>query len=235
MSKTKSLKNKTTGFDIVYRVVTAILAVAIYPLFYFLDLLYIQMDHKAIADLWGQITENSKPELGITYEYLSLSKSSELVDLIKTFMGDESASFDLLRHAVYRPLIAAIVFLAIALVIGLVILGFAIFSNKVKVVACLSAGGFLSSVISFFCFSEGFAAPIIDGRVQLAELFGQSASGGVSFVLQMVGDITYLSLQGAFFAVLFIMLAILIWSGSVLLVNISDEKEHTAKKAAKAR
>ena len=33
MSKTNSLQKKTTGFDIMYRVVAAILAIAIYPAF----------------------------------------------------------------------------------------------------------------------------------------------------------------------------------------------------------
>ena len=35
MSKTKKIKQKTTGFDILYRVVTALMAVATFPFAYF--------------------------------------------------------------------------------------------------------------------------------------------------------------------------------------------------------
>ncbi len=234
MSKTKALKRKTTAFDIVYRVITAIMAVAMYPLFYFLDLVYIQMDHTDIADLWGTITQNSSPELGITYEKISLSRLDDYFALIGSFAGDNTSSFDIWSISVYRPLIFSVGFLAVALVLGLVVLGFAAFSNKVKAITGISAAGLVCTIISYACFS-GFASPIISGEVSIAQLLGQESSSILGLLIGWVGDITQLRLEGAFFAVLFLMLAILGWSVAVLIVNSDEEKEKAEKAATRAR
>lgn len=234
MSKTKKIKRKTTSFDIVYRVVTAVMATLIYPLFYFLNLLYIEVAHKGIADLIGSITQNKNPNLEITYQHISLSKLGELFGLVKDFVGeDTSISVDILKNSLYRPALVAVGFLAAALVLGLVILGFAVFSNKVKVITGLSVAGFVCTVVSFFCFSEGFAAPIISGETSLPALFGNADSGILQLVFSLVGEVTAFNLEGAFFAVMFLMLGIAVWSISVMVVNISDEKEKKAKKLAR--
>lgn len=229
MSKAKKVKNKTTAFDIVYRVVTIIMAVLMYPLLYFLNILYIQMDHKAISDLIGSLTQNDKPTLNVTYEQISLSNISEVLNTFKGYVGD--GSFDFMSMPGHNFLIASLVFLGITLVLGLVIIGFAAFSNKVKVITGLSAAGFLSAVVSFFCFSEGFAAPIVSGEVSLGQLLGM---GNISdFVLSLVGEISAITLDSAFYSVLFLMLGILIWSVAVLVVNLSEEKEAKQKAARK--
>ncbi len=235
MSKTKSLQKKTTGFDIFYRVVTVIMAVAMYPLFYFLDILLIQVDHKAIADIIGSITQNEKPNLHVTYESLTLSEFSEWTSLFSSFAGENAEPIDFFGIPAYRPLIAAIVFLAIALIIGLVIIGFAAFSNKIKVIMGLSGAGFIASVISYFCFAEGFAAPLISGEVSLATLIGKTEHGLANLLFEAIGEVSQLSLKGAFWAVLFLMLGILIWSLSVYIVNAGEEKEKEAKRLAKQK
>lgn len=234
MSKTKKLKQKTTAFDIIFRVVTALMAALMYPLFCLLDLIYIQMDHKAIADLLGSIAGNEAPDLGITYERISLIELFDYIQLAKSFGGDD-ADLSFLSDPIYRPLIASIVFLVIALVLGLVILGFAIFSNKAAVITGLSGAGFVASVISFFTFSEGFAAPIISGKVTVAQLMGQEKGNLLDIVFGFVGDITFINLEDAFFAVAFLMLGILVWSVSVLIVNKGEEKEKAMKKAERQR
>ncbi len=231
MSKTKSLKKKTTGFDILYRVVTAIMAVAMFPLVFFMDILYIQVDHTAIADIWGSLTSDKTPNLGSTYENLSIYELGDWVETVKGFFGENSDSAGFFEIGAYRPLIAAIVFLGIALILGLVILGFAAFSNKIKVIMGLSGGGILASIISYFCFTEGFAAPIIRGDVTLSNLFGQGGNVTVELILSAVGEVSALALKGGFFAVLLLMLGILLWSISVYIVNAGEEKEKQMKKA----
>lgn len=232
MSKTKKLKQKTTAFDIIFRVVTALMAALIYPLFCLLDLIYIQMDHKAIADLLGSIAGNEAPDLGATYENLSLIELFDYLELFKSFGGDNT-DLSFLSDPIYHPLIASVVFLVIALVLGLVILGFAIFSNKVAVITGLSGAGFVASVISYLTFSEGFAAPIISGEVTVAQLMGQEKGNLLDIIFGFVGDISFLNLEDAFFAVAFLMLGILVWSVSVLIVNKGEEKEKAMKEAAR--
>lgn len=223
--QTKSLKKKEklTGFDIMYKVVTIVMAIAMFPLCYFANMIYVQMDHTQIANLWGSLTQNDKPELGVTYEEISLAKLPELIDTLSSFSsGDTSVNIWSYEH--FRPAIIAAGFLALALVLGLVVIGFAAFSRNIKAIAGISAAGFVSTLISLGIFNEAFAKPIIDGTVSLSELFKVNNILG-SLALQYIGKITAISPREAFFSVMFIMLGICLWSLCVLLVNASDEAE----------
>lgn len=228
MSKTNKIKQKTTGFDIVYRVVTAIACVAIYPVFYFADLIHILITHNDISDLFNKITGNN--ELQATEESISLA---ELPKWINMFSGFSNEDFDfkasIIQNELYRPLVIAAVFIIIALVLGLVILGFAVFSNKIKVIIGLSGAGFLSTLAAYISFSC-LANPLMAGEITLSQLFnidGIIASTIVGFL----GDVASFTLDAAFWGLMFIMLGICAWSVSVLIVNISDEKEKAMKKA----
>lgn len=230
MSKTKKIKQKTTGFDILYRVVTAIACVVMYPLFYFADLVHILITHKEISDLLDKL--NNEGNLHATEESISLS---ELPQWINLFSGFTNSQFDfqksILQNELYRPLVVAAVFIIIALVLGLVILGFAIFSNKVKVIIGLSGAGFLSTVAAYISFSA-LANPLMAGEISLSELLNMD---GViaSAVIGFLGEVASFTLDGAFWGLMFIMLGICAWSVSVLLVNKSDEKEKAMKEAAR--
>ena len=152
MSKTKQpktlkKKEKLTGFDMMYKVIAIILAVAMFPLCYFTTMVYIQMDHTQIADLWGSITQNKNPELGVTYEEISLAELPEFIETLSSF-GSSDASINIWSYEHFRPALIAAGFLALALVLGLVIIGFVIFSRNLKVVIGLSATGFVSTIVS---------------------------------------------------------------------------------------
>lgn len=228
MSKTNKIKQKTTGFDIVFRVVTAIACIAIYPVFYFADLIHILITHNDISDLLNKISgENT---LQATEESISLA---ELPKWINMFAGFTNEEFDfkasILQNELYRPLVVAAVFIIIALVLGLVILGFAVFSNKIKVIIGLSGAGFLSTLAAYFSFSA-FANPLMAGEISLSQAL--NIDGIISsLIVGFLGDVASFTLDAAFWGVLFIMLGICAWSVSVLIVNISDEKEKAMKKA----
>ena len=168
MSKTKKLKQKTTGFDIVFRVVTAIACVAIYPVFYFMDLIHILILHTDISDLLNKFSGGDT--LHATEEFISLAELPEVVKLFSSFTND---SFDfkssILQNELYRPLVVAAVFIIIALVLGLVILGFAAFSNKIKAIIGLSGAGFLSTIAAYISFSL-FANPLMAGEISQRQL-----------------------------------------------------------------
>ena len=228
MSKTKQPKSlkkkeKLTGFDIMYKVVTIVLALAMFPLCYFTNMVYVQMDHTQIADLWGSITQNDKPELGVTYEEISLAKLPEYTKLLSS-LGSTDGSANIWSYEHFRPAIIAGGFLVLALVLGLVVIGFAAFSRNIKAIMGISAAGFVSTLISLGIFNEAFAKPIIDGNVSLNELLKIDNFLG-SLALQYIGKITAISPREAFFSVMFIMLGICLWSLCVLIVNASDEAE----------
>ena len=228
MSKTNKIKQKTTGFDILFRVVTAIACIAIYPVFYFADLIHILITHTDISDLLNKL--NGENTLQATEESISLA---ELPEWINTFSSFTDGNFDfkasILQNELYRPLVVAAVFIVIALVLGLVILGFAAFSNKIKVIIGLSGAGFLSTIAAYISFSC-FANPLMAGEISLSQAL--NIDGIISsLIVGFLGDVASFTLYAAFWGVLFIMLGICAWSVSVLIVNISDEKEKAMKKA----
>ena len=232
MSKTNKIKQKTTGFDILFRVVTAIACIAIYPVFYFADLIHILITHTDISDLLNKL--NGENTLQATEESISLA---ELPEWINTFSSFTDGNFDfkasILQNELYRPLVVAAVFIAIALILGLVILGFAIFSNKIKAIIGLSGAGFLSTIAAYISFSC-FANPLMAGEISLSEVLNMDGIIS-SLIIGFLGEVASFTLDGAFWGLMFIMLGICAWSVSVLLVNISDEKEKAMKKAERQR
>ena len=108
---------------------------------------------------------------------------------------------------------------------GLVIIGFALFSNKVKVIAALSGSGLACTIASYISFTQFFAKPLINGEITLSQLFNVQNTI-VNMVLNLAGDVTVFRLEGAFFSVLFLLLAVFIWSVAVVIVNKSEEKEN---------
>ena len=238
MSKTKSLKQKTTGFDIMYRVITAILAVAMFPAVYFADLFTFEIAHTSISNLLGGLTANEEGMNGTlhtTYDSISLHELPQWIDMFSGFTNEDfDFKASVLQNALYRPVIVAVVFLALALVIGLVILGFAIFSNKIKVITALSASGFLCTLASYISFTGFFAEKVLAGDITISQLFNMNGIIS-SAIASLIGEVILFTLDGAFFAVMFLLLGICAWSVSVMIVNASEEKEKQMKAAAKKK
>ncbi len=238
MSKTNSIKQKATGFDIFYRVVTAIMAIAMYPAVYFANIFTFEIAHTDISNLLGTIGNLGSESatggtLHTTYESISLHRLPELIDLFSSFTNDDfDFKASVLQNALFRPIIVAVVFLAVALIIGLVILGFAVFSNKIKVITGLSVAGFLCTLASYVSFTGFFAEKVLAGEITVAQILNMDGIIA-SAVTSLIGDVILCTLDGAFFAVMFLLLGICLWSISVIIVNYSDEKEKQMKKAAK--
>lgn len=248
-TKTKTkLKKKNTAFDIMYRAVTAVLAIAVFPVAYFMNLIYYALDWTGAMNLINNIKDvlNSEnildgiknlisPSSGsateqvteITDGYICLAKLDEFKSLINMTSSGDTSFKDLLLNANLRPLVISLALFAAVLVLALVILIISIFKNKPKVIAAVSGAGTLLAIISNVVFITRFANPLVNGTTTLGSLIGSD-----SLVLQMLGKVIEIRYDNAFFTVLFIMIAILIWSLSVMIVN-SDDKAEKALKAAK--
>lgn len=231
MSKTK-IKRKTTGFDILYRVVTAVMAVVMFPAFYFGKLITFVITHENISTLLNYFREEST--LDVTEDSISLATLPEFIEMFSGFT-DETFDFKtaILGNELYRPVIVALVFIVIALVIGLVILGFAIFSNKTKIIAALSGAGFLSTIAAFISFGT-FSNPLVSGEITLSQVL--NIDGIIaSLIVGYLGNVEVFALDSAFYSVMFLMLGIFAWTVSVIIVKNSEEKEKAAKAMEKAK
>ena len=107
-------------------------------------------------------------------------------------------------------------------------------ANKIKVITALSASGFLCTVVSYVSFTGFFAEKVLAGEITISQLFNMD---GIitSLIANFIGEVILFTLDGAFFAVMFLLLGICLWSISVMIVNYSDEKEKQMKKAAKSK
>ena len=234
MSKTK-IKRKTTGFDILYRVITAIMAAAMIPIALLSKMVFIVVMHEEISSVLNTLLGTDDPSgTYVEWGFTDLFDSSSSLSL---FIDEDSFSgfqFSTVWDNVYlRAVFIALVFFVIALVISLVILGFAIFSNKIKVITGLSIGGLLAMAASWISFTNFFANPLTSGEITLREIF--EGMGAIASIAVGLIDITTVRLMSAFYGVFFLMLAILVWSVSVMIVNADDEKAKAEKAMAKAK
>ncbi len=234
MSKTNKIKRKTTGFDILYRAVTAVMAAVMFPIFYFASLLTFEIVHTDISNILNYFKGEGNQSIDATYDSISLANLPEFIEMFSGFTNEE---FDfktaILQNEMYTPVIVAAVFIAVALVLGLVILVFALFSNKIKVITALSGAGFLSTIAALISFDGFFGSKLVNGDITLAQLF--NVDGIISSaIISFLGDVSVFKLDTAFFSVMFLMLGIFAWSVSVWIVNAGDEKEKTKKAMKKA-
>lgn len=247
----KKTKKKASGFDIMFRVITAVLAAATFPVVYFMNLIYYALDWTNAINLINNIkdvlgsenllegiknllmpsADSAEKVTEITDGYICLAKLDEFKSLLNTASsGNEVNIKDLLfNNAGLRPLVISLALFAVVLVLALVILIVSIFKNKPKLIAALSGAGAVLGIASNVIFVTRFANPLIAGTTTLGGILGSD-----SLVLQMLGDVIELRYENAFFTVLFLMGAILIWSLSVMIVNSDDKTEKALRKAKKA-
>lgn len=247
----KKIKKKASGFDIMFRVITAVLAAATFPVVYFMNLIYYALDWTNAINLINNIkdvlgsenllegiknllmpsADSAEKVTEITDGYICLAKLDEFKSLLNTASsGNEVNIKDLLfNNAGLRPLVISLALFAVVLVLALVILIVSIFKNKPKLIAALSGAGAVLGIASNVIFVTRFANPLIAGTTTLGGILGSD-----SLVLQMLGDVIELRYENAFFTVLFLMGAILIWSLSVMIVNSDDKTEKALRKAKKA-
>ncbi|MCH5189725.1 MAG: hypothetical protein J1F37_04105 [Oscillospiraceae bacterium] len=247
----KKSKKKSTAFDITYRAVTAVLAVAVFPIAYFMNLIYYALDWTNAMKLMNNISDifNSESLLEgiknfflpssdpteqvteLTDGYICLAKLDEFKSMIDLASSEGSVNIRelLLHNAQLRPLVISLALFAVVLVLALVILIISIFKNKPKIIAAIAGAGTVLGFVSNAVFVTRFANPLIDGTTTLSSVLGSD-----SILLQVFGDVVELRYENAFFTVLFIMIAILIWSLAVIIVNSDDEAEKAIKRAKKA-
>lgn len=249
--KKNQKKRKQTGFDIMYRVVTAVLAAAVFPIVYFMNLVYYALDWSSVINILNNVKDilgsenllegiqnllspSTEKVTEISDGYVCFAKWDEFGSIINSFSSGETNYKDLLLHnADLRPLVISLALFAVVIVLALVIFIVAVASNKPKTVAVLSGTGVFLGIVSDIVFVVGFANPIVNGEKTLSEIFNISNAIGSIFA-NALGKVIELRYDNAFFTVLFLMGAILIWSVAVIIVNSDDKAEKALREAKKA-
>ncbi|MDO4846578.1 MAG: hypothetical protein Q3968_00410 [Clostridiaceae bacterium] len=241
--KTPKINRKTTGLDIVSRILTCGLAVAIPAAAYFLSIIYYEFQSTAIA-LIARLTGDEN-DTGITYGYITIK--SIVTDLLPTIRSSSDSSgtgtqvweaIEPLHNAIYAT---GIIF-ALSLLIAVVLFFVSCFSNSNKLPLILGAIGLISTGSIAIAF-RAITAPIVDGSFQLtgtllSTLLGGLFGGGdiLSIIGSLAGSVsdailkfTVINLSTAWVTMLVCYIVIVIWHGAMLVVNLGDKPKQEDK------
>lgn len=198
------------------RIVTALLAAAIFPVAYFTDLITVYM-HATIYD--SNIVENLSVKRIIElftgdglFADLVKGGASELPDGLLKFKGN---------------FIAFAVCFALALLIALAIIIVAAATNSRKTTAALGAAGILCLIGMKIAFSD-IAAAVDAGKLTLGSLTDMS-------FMNLFGKIVLVTMSTAPAVMTVLFLAILIWNVAFIVIDLGEEQPKKKAKHAKKK
>ncbi len=224
------MEKKVDVLEIVRRVVSALLAAAVFPAAYFMEFIYTQVSTGLIESAAMEWNITLKRVVDIVTGRDSISKILGFGDEAKEAFKWPSA-----LDPVENLIIAFIICFAIVLVIALFLVFWSALSRNRYVPI---VGAFLGIVAVFVMkhFFNQIAAPFIDGTISLLKLF----SDGV--IVSLIGNIVKIGIDvlvlGTFRnAILICFFGILLWNLLFILVELGDEeaakeKENRAKMKA---
>lgn len=198
------------------RIVTALLAIAVFPVAYFTDLITVYM-HATIYD--SNIVENLSVKRIIElftgdglFADLVKDGASELPDGLLKFKGN---------------FIAFAVCFALALLIALAIIIVAAATNSRKTTAALGAAGILCLIGMKIAFSD-IAAAVDAGKLTLGSLTDMS-------FMNLFGKIVLVTMSTAPAVMTVLFLAILIWNVAFIVIDLGEEQPKKKAKHAKKK
>ena len=217
----------------VMKVINALIAAAIFPAAYFLDLIFIQVGTNKNAQWIFQLFGSDSPGIG-------LEESFSINDFVLIAKGEHAYSYiaegmsgKFTWPEAFAPInsriIAFAVFFALCLLIALFIIVFSICSSKKLPVAIAACAGLISAIVMISCFNSA-AAVITSGQIPMQEIIGSSDAWLTNLLLGFVGVDT-LILGGFHSAFIIVFVCIIVWTGAFDLVEIGDDKEEEVKKA----
>ena len=198
------------------RIVTALLAIAVFPVAYFTDLITVYM-HATIYD--SNIVENLSVKRIIElftgdglFADLVKGGASELPDGLLKFKGN---------------FIAFVVFVVIALLVALATVIVAAATNSRKATASLGAAGLLSIIGMRIAFSAVSSA-VKAGTLTLGSLTDMS-------FMNLFGKIVLVTMSTAPAVMTVLFLAILIWNVAFIAIDLGEEQPKKKAKHAKKK
>lgn len=197
------------------RIVTALLAAAVFPVAYFTDLMTVYM-HANIYD--SNIVEN-----------LSIQR------IISLFTGDglfadmvgSGTEFPAALERYKANLVAIVVFFALALLVALATVIVAAVTNSQKTTAILGTVGLLCMIGMMIAFS-GVSTAIKEGSLTLGGIAGMT-------LLNLVGKLVLVTLSTAPTVMLVLFLTIAIWNVAFIMINLGEEDTKKAKQKSKKK
>ncbi|NLX93817.1 MAG: hypothetical protein GXZ02_08155 [Clostridiales bacterium] len=212
---------------IVFRIVTAALALCVIPAAYFLSFLKFG---------FSAVVMNIADDISISRAVTALT--DETSPLNGLFSGSGNFFENEWVQSLMPAAISFLVFFAIAIILSLVIFFFAVFSNKRLAMTCLGGGGIIAMIGAYISFGR-FAAPLMDGTISVGNLIStEDLSALLSIAVQFLGSaikVEILQLTSATLIMTLIFAAIVIWGLAYMLTEDESEKQQRRVKKEKMK
>ena len=213
----------------VYKIVAALGALSVLPLFVFIQTVYFKISSAALSLVFylGQMSGNEKfteilKETGGNVP-TAIADDFSLYDIL-SLLGDISAdagnTLDGKFDALIVPVATTGVILALIAICSIVtaVLAFVAKDNRKVIFSSIAGIGLCFMYMEAF---EGIAAPILDGKISIATIM-ESVWGG------LIGNIEALNLNSAFWFIPMVFGGIILWT--VLYNYTLPEKEKKERK-----
>lgn len=224
---------------ILNRIVTFLLAAAVFPSIIFRILLRAVISfsqESAIYRILSAFSETAQRKMEIT---LSIKEAVGYIQEGKFSFAGMDFSIDKIPKELLTTknwLIAAGILIVLSLIIALVIMGCALFAQAHKTVMGLSAGAIACLAASVKCFGR-FAAPFVDGTIDLGGMLAKSILGESTSLLGTFGtaalngaiSVDILQLGNAVFTLGIIFFIILVWTFAYYITLPENERKKKAK------
>lgn len=196
---------------IVYRIVTAVIAICIVP-----NMMYNTLIRLVFSAGENLVEENMSVMKLIDY----FSKDGMLHGLLEKSSDTEIT--DALRNLL-TPAIISGVLLVLAILVCLAIFVIAIIKPMQKTTLVLSGSGIILTIASIITFNKCVGTPLVDGSVSISDIIG---GGIVSTIIQLFSGIELLQLGTAAIMTAIIFVAIAVWTGAYVLTDLGADNKN---------
>lgn len=218
----------------VMKAVNALIAAAIFPAAYFLELIFIQVGTNESAQPILKLFGSNSPGIGVE-ESLSINEIVQIAQgkhIYSSMFDSFSGSFTWPEalDPIKGKLIAFVVFFALCLLIALFVIVFSICSSKRLPVLIAGAAGLICAIAMISCFNSA-ADMLVSGEISISSVFGTNPDNWFSNLLLGFVGVDTLMLGGFHSAFIIIFVGIIVWTGAFALIEIGESKEPPVKKA----
>lgn len=224
---------------ILNRIVVFILSLSIFPIMYFLNLVRAVVSISESSSLYTILSKIAEETASSAMELTFSIK--EIFKYISDGVSFGGMKFDLSKIPAEllsdkNWVIAAGVLLAVAMIIAIVIMGCALFTNAYKTISALGAGGAICCFAALRFFAR-FAAPYMSGSIDVGDVLAQAFVGESNNLLGSIGasvlkgaiSVDAFSLSNAVTLSLIFFIGIALWELAYI-VTLPEDKSKNLKK-----
>ena len=224
---------------ILNRIVVFILSLSIFPIMYFLNLVRAVVSISESSSLYTILSKIAEETASSAMELTFSIK--EIFKYISDGVSFGGMKFDLSKIPAEllsgkNWVIAAGVLLAVAMIIAIVIMGCALFTNAYKTISALGAGGAICCFAALRFFAR-FAAPYMSGSIDVGDVLAQAFVGESNNLLGSIGasvlkgaiSVDAFSLSNAVTQSLIFFIGIALWELAYI-VTLPEDKSKNLKK-----